>query len=123
MSLTATFGLIARARAEGRIGVGTEVNRGFFTLVAGRVDAAARARLARLLVVDPDDPATISPYITYVIRRFGNWTLNLTPPAADPVGAEGASRVPADRQRHVFGRNKDAFLWKGGGITPFPAGW
>jgi hypothetical protein len=29
------------------------VNRGFFTLVAGRVDAAARARLARLLVVDP----------------------------------------------------------------------
>ncbi|MEU6726667.1 DUF4158 domain-containing protein [Nonomuraea wenchangensis] len=31
----------------------TEVNRGFFTLVAGRVDAAARARLARLLVVDP----------------------------------------------------------------------
>ncbi|MET8051535.1 hypothetical protein ABZU75_28430 [Streptosporangium sp. NPDC005286] len=31
----------------------TEVNRGFFTLVASRVDAAARARLARLLVVDP----------------------------------------------------------------------
>ncbi|MGP3920344.1 DUF4158 domain-containing protein [Nonomuraea sp. 10N515B] len=31
----------------------TEVNRGFFTLVAARVDAGARARLARLLVVDP----------------------------------------------------------------------
>ncbi len=31
----------------------TEVNRGFFALVAGRVDAAARARLGRLLVVDP----------------------------------------------------------------------
>ncbi|MET7339121.1 DUF4158 domain-containing protein, partial [Nonomuraea sp. NPDC005650] len=31
----------------------TEVNRGFFTLVAGQVDAPARARLARLMVVDP----------------------------------------------------------------------
>jgi hypothetical protein len=29
--------------------------------------------------------ATISPYITQVIRRFGNWILNLTPPAADPT--------------------------------------
>jgi hypothetical protein len=31
----------------------TEVNRGFFALVSGRVDAGARARLARLLLVDP----------------------------------------------------------------------
>ncbi|WP_424532906.1 DUF4158 domain-containing protein [Sphaerisporangium viridialbum] len=31
----------------------TEVNRGFFTLVSGRVDAGARVRLARLLLVDP----------------------------------------------------------------------
>lgn len=31
----------------------TEVNRGFFTLVASRVDVAARTRLARLLAVDP----------------------------------------------------------------------
>ncbi|SDM62171.1 Tn3 transposase DDE domain-containing protein [Nonomuraea jiangxiensis] len=23
--------------------------------------------------------ATVSPYITHTIRRFGNWTLNLTP--------------------------------------------
>jgi TnpA family transposase len=30
-----------------------EVNRGFFTLVSGRIDAGARARLARLLLVDP----------------------------------------------------------------------
>ncbi|MDP9843383.1 DUF4158 domain-containing protein [Streptosporangium lutulentum] len=30
-----------------------EVNTGFFQAVAGRLDAAARARLARLLVVDP----------------------------------------------------------------------
>ncbi|MFI7705439.1 Tn3 family transposase [Nonomuraea sp. NPDC049480] len=35
--------------------------------------------------VDLDDLATISPYITQVIRRFGNWILNLTPPAADPT--------------------------------------
>ena len=35
--------------------------------------------------VDPDNLATISPYITYVIRRFGNWILNLTPPAAAPT--------------------------------------
>jgi TnpA family transposase len=35
--------------------------------------------------VDPDNLATISPYITHVIRRFGNWILNLTPPAATPT--------------------------------------
>jgi hypothetical protein len=35
--------------------------------------------------VDLDDLATISPYITHVIRRFGNWILNLTPPAASPT--------------------------------------
>ncbi|MFC6087387.1 hypothetical protein [Sphaerisporangium aureirubrum] len=33
----------------------------------------------------PDDLTTISPYITHVIRRFGNWILNLTPPAAAPT--------------------------------------
>lgn len=31
----------------------TEVNTGFFGLVAGRLDRTARARLARMLVVDP----------------------------------------------------------------------
>jgi hypothetical protein len=30
--------------------------------------------------VDTDDLATVSPYITHTIRRFGNWTINLTPP-------------------------------------------
>ncbi|MFI6742781.1 DUF4158 domain-containing protein [Nonomuraea sp. NPDC050451] len=35
----------------------TEVNRGFFALVSGRVDAGARARLARLLLVGPHHPA------------------------------------------------------------------
>ncbi|MBE1559812.1 TnpA family transposase [Nonomuraea africana] len=35
--------------------------------------------------VDLDDLATISPYITHTIRRFGNWTLNLTPPDQAPA--------------------------------------
>ncbi|WP_205717956.1 Tn3 family transposase [Actinomadura soli] len=34
--------------------------------------------------VDPDDLATMSPYITSTVRRFGNWTLNLTPPDDQP---------------------------------------
>ncbi|WP_433501761.1 transposase (plasmid) [Sphaerimonospora sp. CA-214678] len=35
--------------------------------------------------VDTDDLATISPYITHTVRRFGNWTLNLTPPDDTPA--------------------------------------
>ncbi|SBW23090.1 transposase [Candidatus Protofrankia californiensis] len=31
-------------------------------------------------VVDPDDLATISPYIRENIRRFGEWVLDTTPP-------------------------------------------
>ncbi|WSC90774.1 transposase [Streptosporangium sp. NBC_01756] len=46
---------------------------------------AANAIAAEGRPVDPDDLATISPYITHVIRRFGNWILNLTPPAAAPT--------------------------------------
>ncbi|MEV4364920.1 hypothetical protein [Nonomuraea sp. NPDC049625] len=50
-------------------------------------------RSARLLLVDPITRrsaydgllATVSPCITHVIRRFGNWILNLTPPAANPT--------------------------------------
>lgn len=34
--------------------------------------------------VDTDDLATISPYITSTVRRFGNWTLNLTLPDDQP---------------------------------------
>ncbi|WP_248958473.1 Tn3 family transposase [Sphaerisporangium perillae] len=34
--------------------------------------------------VDLDDLATVSPYITHTVRRFGNWTLNLTPPDGTP---------------------------------------
>ncbi len=29
--------------------------------------------------VDLADLAAVSPYITQTVRRFGNWTLNLTP--------------------------------------------
>lgn len=46
---------------------------------------AANAIAADGHPVDLDDLATISPYITHVIRRFGNWILNLTPPAASPT--------------------------------------
>jgi hypothetical protein len=35
--------------------------------------------------VDPADPATISPYITHTVRRFGNWTLNLSLPDRAPT--------------------------------------
>ena len=31
------------------------------------------------------DLATISPYIAHTVRRFGNWTLNLTPPDRAPT--------------------------------------
>jgi hypothetical protein len=34
--------------------------------------------------VDPEDLATISPYITEHIRRFGDYVLDLTPPDAEP---------------------------------------
>jgi hypothetical protein len=37
--------------------------------------------------VDPDDLATIAPYITHTIRRFGDWVLDLSPPEAAPVTA------------------------------------
>lgn len=35
--------------------------------------------------IDLDDLATVSPYITHTIRRFGNWTLDLTPPDQTPT--------------------------------------
>jgi Tn3 transposase DDE domain len=34
--------------------------------------------------VDPDDLATVSPYITHTIRRFGDWVLDLSPPDTQP---------------------------------------
>jgi hypothetical protein len=35
--------------------------------------------------IDLDDLATISPYITHTVRRFGNWILNPTPPEQPPT--------------------------------------
>ena len=35
--------------------------------------------------MDTDDLATISPYITRTIRRFGSWVVDLTPSAAAPT--------------------------------------
>ena len=35
--------------------------------------------------VDPDDLATITPYITRTIRRFGDWILDLDPPRDVPA--------------------------------------
>ncbi|GLW13226.1 hypothetical protein Misp01_83540 [Microtetraspora sp. NBRC 13810] len=49
------------------------------------VTDAANTIAAEGRPVAPDDLATISPYITHVIRRFGNWILNLTPLAAAPT--------------------------------------
>ncbi len=35
--------------------------------------------------VDPDDLATVVPHITYTVRRFGDWVLDLSAPQALPV--------------------------------------
>ena len=61
---------------------------------------AANAIAAEGEPVDPADLATVSPYITHTVRRFGNWTLNLTPPEQAPVhqagpGTEGLVRAAA----------------------------
>jgi hypothetical protein len=32
--------------------------------------------------VDPIDLATVTPYTTHTVRRFGDWHLDLTPPEA-----------------------------------------
>jgi len=47
---------------------------------------AANALAAEGWHIDPGDLATISPYITTAIRRFGDWVLNLTPPAETTDG-------------------------------------
>jgi SAM-dependent methyltransferase len=51
------------------------------------ITAAANALAADGHPVDPDDLATIAPYITHTIRRFGDWILDLLPPeAAQQIG-------------------------------------
>jgi hypothetical protein len=54
---------------------------------------AANALAAEGHPVDLDDLATTSLYITRTIPRFGNWTLNLTPPAQTPT-TRRAQRSP-----------------------------
>jgi hypothetical protein len=46
---------------------------------------AANALAAEGHPVDLDDLATITPYITRTIRRFGDWVLNLAPPDRSPA--------------------------------------
>ena len=46
------------------------------------ITAAANALAADGHSVDLDDLATIAPYITHTIRRFGDWVLDLFPPEA-----------------------------------------
>ena len=45
---------------------------------------AANVLAAEGHAVDTDDLATISPYVTRTIRRFGDWVLDLAPPAGAP---------------------------------------
>ncbi|WP_255649258.1 transposase [Nocardia australiensis] len=64
---------------------------------------AANALAAEGHPVDPDDLATITPYITRTIRRFGDWVLNLTPPEGEPVtrlDLEPRALFPTGTVRH-----------------------
>jgi hypothetical protein len=38
--------------------------------------------------IEPEGLATVTPYITSRIRRFGDWKLDLTPPAAVPAALD-----------------------------------
>ena len=49
------------------------------------VTDAANVLAAEGHPVDTDDLATISPYVTRTIRRFGDWVLDLAPPAGAPA--------------------------------------
>src|ERR1022692_2666251 len=58
---------------------------------------AANALAGEGYPVDTDDLATVSPYITRTIRRFGSWVVDLTPPdhaPATPPGPGTACPVP-----------------------------
>lgn len=49
------------------------------------ITAVANALAADGHPVDREDLATIVPYITHTVRRFGDWVLDLTPPETVPV--------------------------------------
>lgn len=48
------------------------------------ITTAANALAAEGHRVDPEDLATISPYLTRTVRRFGEYVLDLAPPAQRP---------------------------------------
>ncbi|WP_205327077.1 Tn3 family transposase [Glycomyces sp. YM15] len=48
------------------------------------ITVAANQLAAEGYPVDPEDLATVSPYITENIRRFGDYVLDLTPPESEP---------------------------------------
>jgi hypothetical protein len=50
------------------------------------ITAASNTLVAEGHPVDPVDLATVTPYITHIVRRFGDWHLDLTPSEA-PVAA------------------------------------
>lgn len=60
------------------------------SLGSGACPAKLRAVLARLIdegwEVDPADLATMTPYITSKIRRFGLWHLDMEPPQGQAIG-------------------------------------
>jgi hypothetical protein len=47
----------------------------------GCTGGAANALAGEGYPVDTDELATICPYITRTIRRFGSWVVDLSPPA------------------------------------------
>ncbi|THV42673.1 Tn3 family transposase [Glycomyces buryatensis] len=48
------------------------------------ITVAANQLAAEGYPVDPEDLATVSPYITENVRRFGDYVLDLTPPESEP---------------------------------------
>jgi len=63
----------------------TWVQRGSHPTIEDGLPDAASGIAAKGRPVDLDDLATICSYITHLIRRFGDWTLNLNAPAAAPA--------------------------------------
>ncbi|MET7462980.1 Tn3 family transposase [Nonomuraea sp. NPDC005501] len=76
--------LVGRAPTAGRRRAGLIVNCVIYSTACDITDAANNIA-AEGRPVDLDDLATVSPYLTHTVRRFGNWTLDLTPPDQNPT--------------------------------------
>ncbi|MEV3927327.1 hypothetical protein [Actinomadura coerulea] len=88
--------------------VRAEVNAGFFGLVAGRLDRAARARLVRLLVVDPVSRRSESDRLMDVAKAasLGKFKQRLALHSElDAIGPAGVwlEGVPAGKVAHFAG--------------------